>query len=97
MFLNQNEEKIVFNLYSNLNNIGDSMVSLIWDNGSIKATFDTCFEDMDDETYEEFYSFVFIATEIIGTPPVEVLDNKYFLINYKNFPNKILCRDLTIS
>ena len=49
MFLNPNEEKIISNLYNNLNNIGDSTVSLIWDSGSIQATFDTCFEDMDDE------------------------------------------------
>ena len=48
MFLNPNEEKIISNLYNNLNNIGDSTVSLIWDSGSIQATFDTCFEDMDD-------------------------------------------------
>ena len=96
MFLNPNEEKIISNLYNNLNNIGDSTVSLIWGSGTIQATFDTCFEDMDDETDEEFYSFAFIATDVTGTPPVEVLENKYFLINYKNFPNKILCRDLSI-
>ena len=51
---------------------------------------------MDDETDEEFYSFAFIATDVTGTPPVDVLENKYFLINYKNFPNKILCRNLSI-
>lgn len=96
MFLNPNEERIIFNLYNNLKSIDDSVVTLIWDTGSIKATFDTCFEDIDDEADEEYYSFVFIANEIIGAPPVNVTGDQYFLINYKNFPQKIICRDLEI-
>ena len=97
MFLNPNEEKVISNLYKNLNNIGESVLTLIWDNGCVKATFDTCFEDMDDETDEEFYSFAFIAKEVSGEPPVDILDNNFFLINYKNFPQKIFSKDLLIS
>lgn len=97
MFLNPNEEKIISNFCKNLNNINDSVLTLIWANGYIKATFDTCFEDMDDETEEEFYSFVFIAKEVSGKPPVDISDNNFFLINYKNFPSKIFSQDLLIS
>ncbi len=94
MFLNPNEEKVISGLYKNLDNIGDSALTLIWESGYIKATFDTCFEDMDDETNEEFYSFVFFAEEVSGEPPVEISDDGFFLINYKNFPAEILPQEL---
>lgn len=94
MFLNPNEEKVISGLYKNLDNIGDSVLTLIWESGYIKATFDTCFEDMDDETDEEFYSFVFFAEEVSGKPPVDISGDGFFLINYKNFPARILPQEL---
>lgn len=94
MFLNPNEEKVISELYKNLDNVGGSVLTLIWESGYIKATFDTCFEDMDDETDEEFYSFVFFAEGVSGKPPVEISDDGFFLINYKNFPSEILPQEL---
>ena len=59
---NEFEEKIISNFCKNLNELSDESLLLKWSSGSIIAKFDTCFEDMDDNTEEEFYSFSFVST-----------------------------------
>ena len=96
MYLNEFEEKIISNFCKNLNELSDESLLLKWSSGSIVATFDTCFEDMDDDT-EEFYSFSFIVSSKEGNPPVVVSDDNYCLINYKNFPVEILSGAIKVN
>lgn len=89
MYLNAFEEKIISIFLNNLNQISGKTLLLKWDTGCVSAIFDTCFEDMDDETEEEFYSFSFIVSSKEGSPPILISDDNYCLINYKNFPKTI--------
>ena len=89
MFLNPNEGKIISKFCANYNHLSGKSLLLEWNSGSICAKFDTCFEDIDDETEEEYYSFLFIASSADGKPPVVINEDNYFLVNYKNFPNSI--------
>lgn len=97
MYLNEFEEKIISNFCKNLNELSDESLLLKWSSGSIVATFDTCFEDIDDDTEEEFHSFVFIVSSKKDNPPVVVSDDNYCLINYKNFPVEILSGAIKVN
>ncbi len=96
MYFNEKEKKIVRTFYNNIAIYGGQIMVLRWENiGEVKANFDTCFEndnelDIDDAKYEEFISFIFKATNIIGNPPIYVTEDEYFMVNYHNFPNEIL-------
>ena len=71
-------------------------VVLKWKNGSlIQGIYDSYIEDemdcdMNDDDYEEFWSFVFKATDLIGEPPIYITQDEYFCINYRNFPDEII-------
>ena len=97
MYLNEFEEKIISNFCKNLNELSDESLLLKWNSGSLVAIFDTCFEDMDDDTEEEFYSFSFVVSSKEGNPPVVVSDDNYCLINYKNFPVEILSGAIKVN
>jgi hypothetical protein len=97
MYLNENEEKIIATFCQNLDKTYGKELLLKWDEGSIVATFDTCFEDEDDETDEEFYSFSFAVISKTGNPPVFITSDNYFLIDYKNFPKQILLENIKIN
>lgn len=83
---------IVGTFYTNMSKLesGD-VLELIWNIGNVKATFDTCFDDCDDgNESDEFTSFVFVGKSFEGNPPIERSDNNYFIVNYRNFPERIL-------
>lgn len=97
MYLNEFEENIISTFYKNLSKLSGKSLLLKWDSGNLMATFDTCFEDLDDDTEEEFYSFSFIVSSKEGNPPVVVSDDNYCLINYKNFPIEILSGAIKVN
>lgn len=96
IYLNENEEKIIGKFMDNEDNYTQKILTLIWSDGS-KATarYDTFIEDesdseLDDEGYEEFWSFVFEKIEASGEPPIEVTEDNCFTISYHNFPTDIV-------
>lgn len=97
MYLNDKEETVIKEFCKNLNEYDEKTLKLLWQNGSvIVARFDTCFEDendyeLDDEKYEEYWSFVFEAVEVSGKPPVYITEDNFFCVNYQNFPDEIIC------
>ncbi len=53
--------------------------------------------DIKSDKYEEFWSFVFKATKVIGNPPIYVTEDEYFMKNHHNFPNEILVDGIRIN
>lgn len=92
MYYSKNEQSIVKTFYEHLNMIGkNDILSLVWNSGTVNCAFDTCFDDCDeDNESDEFTSFVFKKIDIIGNPPIEITADNCFIINYHNFPEKIL-------
>ena len=99
MYFAKNEKAIIENFYKKLSEIGATdILLLIWETGKIKATFDTCFDDFDEiNENDEFTSFVFQKIEITGTPPVEITEANFFIVNYHNFPLEILFNGIKIN
>lgn len=90
MYFNINEKPIIETFYKNIETQREGIFILEWEQGQIKANFDTCFDDYNlDNEEDEFTSFVFKKLEVAGTPPVDIEYNDYFTINYHNFPSKI--------
>lgn len=96
LYLNKNEEKIIGVFIDVEDRYVQTNLILVWMDGSkIIAKYDSFIEDengleLDDENYEEFWSFVFEKIAIYGNPPIEVTEDNYFTINYHNFPKDIL-------
>ncbi len=96
MYFSEKEKKTIRAFYNNINKIEEKSIILRWNIGSqVIATFDTCFEDdnefeIDIPEYEEFWSFVFKAIDVIGSPPVYITEDKYFCVDYRNFPDEII-------
>ncbi len=96
MYLNSKEEKIIGKCIEVIDDYNQKEMLLKWDNTNIAyGIYDTYIEDendfdMDSDEYEEFWSFVFKVIEVIGNPPIYVTEDKYFMINYHNFPDEIL-------
>lgn len=96
MYLNDKEEKIIGKFMDVADDLEEKMLTLKWNDGSqVLAIYDSYMEDevdceLDDEEYEEFWSFVFKAIDLVGTPPVYITEDKYFCVDYRNFPNEIL-------
>lgn len=96
MFLNDNEEKIIGTFMINADENEGKKMLLKWKNGSqIQGIYDSYMEDesdydMDEDGYEEFWSFVFKAIDLVGNPPVFITEDEYFCINYHNFPDEII-------
>ena len=96
MYLNDKEGKIIGLLMDIADELEGKKVVLKWKNGSlIQGIYDSYIEDemdcdMNDDDYEEFWSFVFKATDLIGEPPIYITQDEYFCINYRNFPDEII-------
>lgn len=96
IYLNENEERIIGKFIEVEDKYENNTLSLVWKNGDrVEAKYDSFIEDendceLEDENYEEFWSFIFKKIEIEGNPPIEVTEDGYFLINYHNFPQEIL-------
>lgn len=96
VYWNKNEEAIIRDfLACNRNYIGEEVL-LKWNGkGSVLAEYSMLMEDendyeMNDERYEEFWSFAFHGVQITGNPPISINRQNNFLINYHNFPDEIL-------
>ncbi len=96
MYLNDKEEKIIGSFMDIADELEGKIVVLKWENGcQVQGIYDSYIEDeldcdMDSEAYEEFWSFVFKATDLIGKPPIYITQDEFFCINYKNFPDEII-------
>ena len=103
MFLNDNEEKIIGSLMKNADDLEGKVLLLKWNDESlIKGIFDSYIEDesdldINDADYEEFWSFVFKAIDLKGTPPVFITEDEFFCINYHNFPDEIFIGNQKIN
>ena len=91
MYLNEKERSIIGAFMRNLGEYENHEMTMKWEDGSkIVALFDTCFEDEDDDTEEEFFSIAFTAISVFSRPPVRIMNGGGFLINYRNFPDEII-------
>ncbi len=103
LYLNENEQKIIENFISIENKYKNEKLLLKWYDGSqVIARYDSFIEDENDyelenEKYEEFWSFVFKKIDFVGNPPIEISEDDFFLINYNNFPNEILANGKKIN
>lgn len=96
MYLNDKEEKIIGLFMEIADELEGKLIVLKWKDGSqVCGIYDSYIEDeldyeMDDERYEEFWSFVFKAVDLIGAPPIYITEDEYFCIDYRNFPDEII-------
>ena len=99
MYLNEKEEKTIGIFMNASDELEGQSVILKWQNGSqVQGIYDSYIEDetdceMDDEDYEEFWSFIFKVVNILGKPPIYVTEDDFFCVNYHNFPDEILTPD----
>ena len=96
MYLNDREEKIIGHFFEIADEYEGKMLTLKWNDGSmVQGIYDSFMEDeldceMEEDGYEEFWSFIFKAVNFSGKPPVYITDDKYFCIDYRNFPDVIM-------
>lgn len=102
MYFNNKEEAIIAPFMNIADEYEGKILTLKWENGSkITAVYDTYIEDesdyeLDDDNYEEYWTFVFKALDMTGKPPVYITDDEYFCINYHNFPAEIFAENKNI-
>ena len=103
MYLNDKEEKIIGAFMNVADELEGNLIILNWKDGSqAQGIYDSYIEDeldcdIDDEDYEEFWSFVFKAVDIEGEPPIYITEDEYFCIDYRNFPDEIIVGDTKID
>lgn len=99
MFFSKKEQIIIEKFYKEVKSLTENdALLLIWENSKVEATFDTCFDDFDENNEsDEFTSFVFKKKEITGTPPIEISEDNFFIINYHNFPEDIVLNNVKIN
>ncbi len=103
MYLNDREEKIIGSFMDVSDELEGKLMTLKWEDGSqVQGVYDSYVEDesdcdMDEESYEEFWSFVFKAIDIVGEPPIYITEDEYFCVNYYNFPNEIFVGNTKIN
>lgn len=96
MYLNDKEETVIGTFMDIADELEGKVLILKWNDGShVQGIYDSYIEDeadcdMDDERYEEFWSFIFKAVDLVGKPPIDITEDEYFCINYHNFPNEII-------
>ena len=102
-YLNENEKKIIGRFIESSDTNEGKRMLLNWADGSqIHGIYDSFIEDendydLDEDGYEEFWSFVFEVIDTKGNPPVYITEDNYFLINYHNFPDEILVDGIKIN
>ncbi len=103
MYLNDKERKIIGTFMNVADELENKLIMLKWKDGSqAQGIYDSYIEDesdydLDDERYEEFWSFVFRAIDIKGNPPIYITEDEYFCINYHNFPNEIFVENKKVN
>ena len=99
MYFSKNEQLIIETFYKRLSSLTEEdVLTLIWDEGQIKAKFDTCFDDFNEKNdKDEFTSFVLKKIALTGAPPVEITETGLFIINYHNFPKDIILNNEKIN
>ncbi len=103
MYLNDKEEKIIGKCVEVIEDYCHKEMLLRWEDGMMAyGTYERYIEDendadLDSDEYEEFWSFVFKATKVIGNPPIYVTEHNYFLVSYHNFPDEILVNGKRIN
>ena len=103
MFLNDKEQSVIGSFMNVADDMEGKIILLKWNDGSqVKGIYDSYIEDdtdcdMDDKAYEEFWSFVFKAINLVGEPPVYITEDEYFCINYRNFPDEIIAENQKIN
>ena len=77
MFFSKKEQIIIEKFYKEVKNLTENdVLLLIWGNSKVEATFDTCFDDFDENNEsDEFTSFVFKKKETTGTPSIEISED----------------------
>lgn len=102
-FLNEKEAKVIGKFLNSTNSIQGKELILIWNDGSqAYAVYDSYIEDeldfeIDEDGYEEFGSFVFKVIRVDANVPIEITEDNYFLINYRNFPKEIIVNGKKIN
>ncbi|MBR5155410.1 MAG: hypothetical protein IKW62_02870 [Clostridia bacterium] len=102
-FLNEKEEKVIGKFLNSTDDIQGKELNLIWDYGSqAHALYDSYIEDesdfeIDEDGYEEFWSFVFKVITVDTNTPIEITEDNYSLINYRNFPKEIIVNGKKIN
>lgn len=102
-FWNDKEEKIIGPFINSIDNYEEQELILKWEDGSeVRALFDSYIEDesdydIDEEEYEEFWSFVFKGVSVSGEPPICITEDDYFMVNYLNFPKEIMVGEQKIN
>lgn len=96
MFLNEKEGVLIGRFLEQIDRYDTEEMTLVWNSGAtIRAKFDTCFEDENDFSeeepgYEEFTTFAFEVVEVLGVAPVLITEDNFFCVNYHNFPDEVL-------
>jgi len=102
-YVNDKEEEIIGSFMNIEDELEGTEVMLIWNNGScVQGIYDSFIEDesdceMEDEKYEEFWSFVFKLVNFSGEPPVFITKDNFFCVNYHNFPDAIMVEGKKIN
>lgn len=99
MYFSKNEKSVVEKFYKNISILNENdILSLVWENGEIKATFDTCFDDFDaNDENDEYTSFVFKKVEVGNRISFDTEQSDYIIVNYHNFPREILLNGKKIN
>ncbi len=96
LYLNDREQAVIGRFMTIANDMEETRMLLRWRDGSwILGIYDSIMEDendfeLEDERYEEFWSFIFRALDLSGDPPVYITEDEYFCISYHNFPEEML-------
>ena len=103
MYLNNKEEKIIGKFMDVVDDFEGKLMILKWKDGDqVLGIYDSYMEDeldceMDDECYEEFWSFVFKAVDLVGEPPIYITEDEFFCVDYRNFPDEIIVDNQRIN
>lgn len=103
LYLNSNEEAIIGSFIEKEVDYIGKTVMLSWDKENIAvAVYDSFIEDengldLDDNDYEEYWSFVFKIITIVGNPPIDITEDGFFSVNYHTFPQSIVIKEATTS
>ena len=81
LYLNDREQAVIGRFMTIANDMEETRMLLRWRDGSwILGIYDSIMEDendfeLEDERYEEFWSFIFRALDLSGDPPVYITED----------------------